>query len=42
MSPIPKTAEKIVTQALERFGRIDSLVNNAGIFVAKPFTELYR
>jgi NAD(P)-dependent dehydrogenase (short-subunit alcohol dehydrogenase family) len=35
----PKTAENIVTQALERFGRIDSLVNNAGIFVAKPFTE---
>ena len=35
----PKTAEKIVAQALERFGRIDSLVNNAGIFVAKPFTS---
>jgi NAD(P)-dependent dehydrogenase (short-subunit alcohol dehydrogenase family) len=35
----PKTAEKIVAQALERFGRIDSLVNNAGIFVAKPFTN---
>jgi NAD(P)-dependent dehydrogenase (short-subunit alcohol dehydrogenase family) len=34
-----KTAEKIVTQALERFGRIDSLVNNAGVFVAKPFTN---
>jgi NAD(P)-dependent dehydrogenase (short-subunit alcohol dehydrogenase family) len=35
----PKTAERIVTQAIERFGRIDSLVNNAGIFVAKPFTD---
>jgi NAD(P)-dependent dehydrogenase (short-subunit alcohol dehydrogenase family) len=35
----PKTAERIVAQALERFGRIDSLVNNAGIFVAKPFTS---
>ncbi len=35
----PKTAERIVTQAIERFGRIDSLVNNAGIFVAKPFTS---
>jgi NAD(P)-dependent dehydrogenase (short-subunit alcohol dehydrogenase family) len=35
----PKTAERLVTQALERFGRIDTLVNNAGIFVAKPFTE---
>ncbi len=35
----PKTAERIVLEALERFGRIDTLVNNAGIFVAKPFTE---
>ena len=35
----PATAQKIVAQALERFGRIDSLVNNAGIFVAKPFTD---
>ena len=35
----PKTAERIVSQALDRFGRIDTLVNNAGIFVAKPFTE---
>jgi NAD(P)-dependent dehydrogenase (short-subunit alcohol dehydrogenase family) len=35
----PKTADNIVTQALARFGRIDSLVNNAGIFIAKPFTH---
>jgi NAD(P)-dependent dehydrogenase (short-subunit alcohol dehydrogenase family) len=35
----PKTAERLVTQAIERFGRIDSLVNNAGIFIAKPFTH---
>jgi NAD(P)-dependent dehydrogenase (short-subunit alcohol dehydrogenase family) len=35
----PKTAERVVSQALERFGRIDTLVNNAGIFVAKSFTE---
>jgi NAD(P)-dependent dehydrogenase (short-subunit alcohol dehydrogenase family) len=35
----PKTADNIVTQALGRFGRIDSLVNNAGIFLAKPFTS---
>ena len=34
-----KTAERIVSQALERFGRIDTLVNNAGIFIAKPFTD---
>lgn len=31
-------AERIVKEALERFGRIDTLVNNAGVFVAKPFT----
>jgi NAD(P)-dependent dehydrogenase (short-subunit alcohol dehydrogenase family) len=35
----PKTAERLVTQAIERFGRIDSLVNNAGIFIAKPFAD---
>jgi NAD(P)-dependent dehydrogenase (short-subunit alcohol dehydrogenase family) len=33
------TAERVVEEALERFGRIDSLVNNAGIFIGKPFTE---
>ena len=35
----PKTAERVVSQAIERFGRVDSLVNNAGIFIAKPFTD---
>jgi NAD(P)-dependent dehydrogenase (short-subunit alcohol dehydrogenase family) len=35
----PKTAERIVSQALECFGRIDTVVNNAGIFIAKPFTD---
>jgi NAD(P)-dependent dehydrogenase (short-subunit alcohol dehydrogenase family) len=34
-----ETAERIVREGLERFGRIDSLVNNAGIFTAKPFIE---
>jgi len=33
------TAEKIVTTAVKRFGSVDALVNNAGIFFAKPFTE---
>ena len=32
-------AERIITQGVARFGRIDSLVNNAGIFIAKPFTQ---
>ena len=34
-----ETARRVVAQALERFGRIDTLVNNAGIFIAKPFTQ---
>ncbi|MEU4130552.1 SDR family NAD(P)-dependent oxidoreductase [Streptomyces wuyuanensis] len=33
------TAHSVVSAAVERFGRIDTLVNNAGIFIAKPFTE---
>ena len=33
------TAERVVQETLEHFGRIDSLINNAGVFVAKPFTE---
>jgi NAD(P)-dependent dehydrogenase (short-subunit alcohol dehydrogenase family) len=33
------TAEKIVATAVQRFGSIDALVNNAGIFLAKPFTD---
>src|SRR5262245_33811780 len=33
------TAKRIVAEGLQRFGRIDSLVNNAGIFIAKPFTQ---
>lgn len=35
----PKTAEKVVGAALSRFGRIDVLINNAGILISKPFTE---
>ncbi|MHC2333340.1 SDR family NAD(P)-dependent oxidoreductase [Bradyrhizobium sp. USDA 4454] len=35
----PEVADRIVKQALGRFGRIDTLVNNAGIFIAKPFTD---
>ena len=33
----PTTAERLVTEAVARFGRIDTLINNAGVFVPKPF-----
>jgi NAD(P)-dependent dehydrogenase (short-subunit alcohol dehydrogenase family) len=33
------TAQKVVAAAKQRFGRVDTLVNNAGVFIAKPFTE---
>jgi NAD(P)-dependent dehydrogenase (short-subunit alcohol dehydrogenase family) len=35
----PRTADRILNAAMERFGRIDTLVNNAGVFIAKPFTD---
>jgi NAD(P)-dependent dehydrogenase (short-subunit alcohol dehydrogenase family) len=35
----PGEGARVVQEALARFGRVDTLVNNAGIFVAKPFTE---
>lgn len=35
----PETGKRLVATALDRFGRIDTLVNNAGIFIGKPFTE---
>ncbi|PJR14624.1 SDR family NAD(P)-dependent oxidoreductase [Sinorhizobium meliloti] len=38
----PETADRIVREGIERFGRIDSLVNNAGVFLAKPFVEMTR
>ncbi len=33
------TARRVVDEALARFGRVDMLLNNAGIFTAKPFTQ---
>ncbi len=33
------TADEIARQAVDRFGRIDTVVNNAGVFMAKPFTD---
>lgn len=33
------TAERIMGTAVEHFGHVDTLVNNAGVFVSKPFTD---
>jgi NAD(P)-dependent dehydrogenase (short-subunit alcohol dehydrogenase family) len=35
----PAVAQRVIRGAVERFGRVDTLVNNAGVFVPKPFTE---
>ncbi len=35
----PGVGQRIVDAAVERFGRVDTVVNNAGIFIAKPFTD---
>jgi NAD(P)-dependent dehydrogenase (short-subunit alcohol dehydrogenase family) len=35
----PAVAERVIREAVSRFGRVDTLVNNAGVFVARPFTE---
>jgi NAD(P)-dependent dehydrogenase (short-subunit alcohol dehydrogenase family) len=35
----PATAGRVTGAALDRFGRIDTLVNNAGVIIAKPFTD---
>lgn len=33
----PTTTERILDAAVKRFGRVDTLINNAGVFVPKPF-----
>ncbi len=35
----PDTAQRVVYEAIKRFGRIDTLINNAGIYIGKPFME---
>jgi NAD(P)-dependent dehydrogenase (short-subunit alcohol dehydrogenase family) len=35
----PKTAAKIVDTVISKFGQVDVLINNAGVFIPKPFTE---
>ena len=36
------TAKRVVDEAVKRFGRVDLLLNNAGIFTAKPFTQFSK
>jgi NAD(P)-dependent dehydrogenase (short-subunit alcohol dehydrogenase family) len=38
----PGVGRRIVEAAVERFGRIDTVVNNAGIFIAKGFADYTR
>ncbi|GIH15812.1 3-oxoacyl-ACP reductase [Rugosimonospora africana] len=35
----PAVAQRVVASAVEAFGGVDTLVNNAGVFIAKPFTD---
>jgi len=35
----PATAQRVISEGVARFGRIDTLVNNAGIYIGKPFTQ---
>ena len=35
----PATADRIIGAALDHFGRVDTLVNDAGVFISKPFTD---
>ncbi|MCV7214823.1 SDR family oxidoreductase [Mycobacterium crocinum] len=35
----PGVGQRVIDAALHRFGRVDTVVNNAGIFIAKPFTD---
>ena len=35
----PATISRIIGETLGRFGRIDTLINNAGVFISKPFTD---
>src|SRR5260370_40857080 len=36
---IEETAKRVVSTAIQSFGAVDLLVNNAGVYIPKPFTE---
>src|SRR3954447_14887948 len=38
----PAVAERVVGDAVATYGRVDTLVNNAGVFLSRPFTEYTR
>jgi hypothetical protein len=38
----PDTDERVMDEAIERFSRVDTLADSAGVFVAKPFTAAPR
>src|SRR5580700_9242878 len=35
----PEVGRRVIGEGFDAFGRIDTLVNNAGVFAVKPFTE---
>jgi NAD(P)-dependent dehydrogenase (short-subunit alcohol dehydrogenase family) len=35
----PKTADRIVSEGVAKFGRLDTLVNDVGAYISKPFTQ---
>ena len=35
----PETADRIVSEGISKFGRLDSLVNDVGAYISKPFTQ---
>jgi NAD(P)-dependent dehydrogenase (short-subunit alcohol dehydrogenase family) len=35
----PATADKIMSDGVDKFGRVDTLINNAGAYISKPFTQ---
>ena len=35
----PETADLIMSEGVDRFGRLDTLVNNVGAYISKPFTQ---